>query len=522
MNKISDKILDKILDKFINELQLNIHNNDNYNIKNELLNGLSSDINELQLYEYIANTCASYISKEPKFNNLAVNYELKKIYYKTGINYWNLIEKQYNNNLLSDEFYNFVKNNLENLILMIDNSKDYLIDFFGLKTLQRSYLLKNKSKEIIETPQMLWLRTSIQIHGLIKNNLTFSEKLNAIKETYENISNLYFTHATPTLFNSGSKYPQLSSCYLLQCPDDLKDISKTMADMMLISKWAGGIGVNLSDIRANGSLIKSNGGESKGIIPLCKVFESIARYVNQCFAKETIVYSLDGLKQVQEITTSDLLLTKDGSYCSVLNISSKRVNKNLIKIKSMHSDYVLVTEEHQLYVIQDKEPYYINASLIKEGNHMGFPIPSYIKDVILNEEFFRFYGILIMNGLVKNNIFNIDLLEYNLTIKNEFVDTINFIKKYLNIINNNYLHSIDKDNNIFKWYENFDLLPIDVDNIKFKQIDKLFLNLPESKNIELLYGLLETNFDDLTIDNNSYKLLENLKIETSLNKIIIL
>lgn len=251
-----------------------------FKIVETLENGVTEDLKGYDLNEFIANTCASFIAREPDFNRVAVEYELKNIYMSTENNFTKCIQKQYDFNLISEKYYNFVKNNKDQLENMLVYSRDGLIDFFGLKTLSRSYLLKDKNKKIIETPQMMFARCAIQIHGLY--NHTDSENVfDLIKSTYDAMSSLYFTHATPTLFNSGRRYPQLSSCYLLQCSDDLDGISKTISDIMKISKWAGGIGVNLSDIRADGALIKSNGGYSNGIIPLCKVLESVARYINQ-------------------------------------------------------------------------------------------------------------------------------------------------------------------------------------------------------------------------------------------------
>jgi ribonucleoside-diphosphate reductase alpha chain len=293
-NTFSKMSLDKenanksILEEF-DELYLNIINNSKFNIKEELIKGMAEDMNNISMYEYIANTSASYISKEPAFNKLSVIYELKKLYFLLQIDnsknlenlekIKNLYEKQNKFNLISEKYYEFIINNYDTLINLIDHDRDKLIDIFGIKTLQRSYLLKDKNNVPLESPQMMFLRCAIQIHFL--DIISDFSKFNLIKETYDNMSQLYFTHATPTLFNSGGRFPQLSSCYLLQCPDDLAAISKSISDMMMISKWAGGIGVNLTDIRANGALIKSNGGKSTGIIPLCKVLESVARYINQ-------------------------------------------------------------------------------------------------------------------------------------------------------------------------------------------------------------------------------------------------
>ena len=285
LNVITNK---SILEEF-DELYLEHINDIKFNIKEELINGMVEDMNNISMYEYIANTSASYISKEPAFNKLSVIYELKKLYFLLQIDnsknlenlekIKNLFEKQNEFKLISDKYYEFIINNYDTLINFIEHDRDKLIDVFGIKTLQRSYLLKDKNDQPLESPQMMFLRCAIQIHFL--DIISDFSKFNLIKETYDNMSQLYFTHATPTLFNSGGRFPQLSSCYLLQCPDDLAAISKSIGDMMMISKWAGGIGVNLSDIRANGSIIKSNGGKSTGIIPLCKVLESVARYVNQ-------------------------------------------------------------------------------------------------------------------------------------------------------------------------------------------------------------------------------------------------
>ena len=276
MNSI---IKDVILQLNISGNQL-VHEYSKYNLSTILTNGLIEDITEYELNEFIANTCATLISREPDFNKLAVEYQVKNLYFSTNSDYLDCIEKQKSFNLLSDGYYKFVKNNIKILEKILDPTRDKLIDFFGLKTLERSYLLKDNKKKIIETPQMMFMRCAIQIHGLHPETNEIN-KFELITQTYNLMSNLYFTHATPTLFNSGRTYPQLSSCYLLQCSDDLEGISKSITDIMKISKWAGGIGINLSDIRADGAIIKSNGGKSNGIIPLCKVLESAARYINQ-------------------------------------------------------------------------------------------------------------------------------------------------------------------------------------------------------------------------------------------------
>jgi ribonucleotide reductase alpha subunit len=160
---------------------------------------------------------------------------------------------------------------------MIDHSRDYLIDYFGFKTLERAYLFK-KDKKILERPQHMWMRVSVGIHGDLNN----PKSLELIKETYDLMSQKFFTHATPTLFNSGTPRPQMSSCYLLAMEDDSIDgIFNTLKDCALISKYSGGIGLHIHNIRAKGSHINGTNGVTDGIVPMLRVFNNTARYVNQ-------------------------------------------------------------------------------------------------------------------------------------------------------------------------------------------------------------------------------------------------
>ena len=155
---------------------------------------------------------------------------------------------------------------------IIDYSRDNMFDYFGLKTLEKGYLLKQNG-HVIERPQHMWMRVAIQLHG---------SDFYRVKETYDALSLGYFIHATPTLFNSGGLKPQLSSCFLLTMNDDsISGIYKTLGDCAQISKWAGGIGLSVHNIRARGSRIKGTNGESTGLVPMLKVFNDTAKYVNQ-------------------------------------------------------------------------------------------------------------------------------------------------------------------------------------------------------------------------------------------------
>ena len=181
-------------------------------------------------------------------------------------------------NFYNKDFVKFIINNKNILDNIIKLDRNYLITYFGFKTLEKSYLFKYDDITI-ETPQDMFLRVAINIHyreiDLIDNIF------NKIKLTYDNMSLGYFIHATPTLFNSGTQYEQLSSCFLLGTEDSLSGIYKTLYDVAQISKWAGGIGLHISNIRAKGALIHSTNGKTDGIIPMLKVYNETARFVSQ-------------------------------------------------------------------------------------------------------------------------------------------------------------------------------------------------------------------------------------------------
>ena len=153
----------------------------------------------------------------------------------------------------------------------IDYSRDFNFDYFGYKTLEKAYLMKINDK-ISERIQQLIMRVSIGIHG---------DNMKDILETYDLISSKYFTHATPTLFHSGTPRPQLLSCFLLGVEDSVKGMYKAIADCAQISKWAGGIGIHIHDIRGENSKVRSTNGTSNGIIPMLKVYNDVARHINQ-------------------------------------------------------------------------------------------------------------------------------------------------------------------------------------------------------------------------------------------------
>ena len=206
-------------------------------------------------------------------NTNSLNHERKATFWSTCSKLWQATDILGNHSpIITRELFNIVDTNQELFHSWIDYSRDYLFDYFGFKTLERAYLLKVKGI-IVERPQDMWMRVAIGIHG---DNLT------CIKETYDHLSTFSFTHATPTLFNAGTHRPQLSSCYLIAMEKDSIDgIFSTLKDCAAISKLAGGIGIHIHNIRAKGSLIRGTNGTSNGIVPMLRVFNNTARYVDQ-------------------------------------------------------------------------------------------------------------------------------------------------------------------------------------------------------------------------------------------------
>jgi len=269
-------------DKIINRIK-NLSEGLNINpslIAQKIIKEIYDGIKTSEMDELAAQLCASLSTEHPHYLELASRIELSNLHKNTSPSFSETIGILYNNKdihdkqcpLVSPEIYEIVNRNKTKLNSYINYSRDGFIDYFGLKTLERAYLMKVGGK-IIERPQHLFLRVSLGIHA------------NDIKEalkTYDYMSEKYFIHATPTLFNAGTLRPQLSSCFLLcMKQDSIEGIYSTLKDCAMISKWAGGIGLNIHNVRASRSLIRGTNGISNGLVPMLRVFNNTARYVDQ-------------------------------------------------------------------------------------------------------------------------------------------------------------------------------------------------------------------------------------------------
>lgn len=246
----------------------------------KVIDQLYSGISTTKIDELSAEQCASMSSIHPDYNILAGRITVSNHHKNTKTSFLNVITELYNykdkhdkhSPLVTKELYDIVVANEDAIESIIDYERDYLIEYFGFKTLERAYLMR-VNNVIIERPQHMWMRVSLGIHGT---------DIERACETYQLMSQKNFTHATPTLFNAGTPHPQLSSCYLIAMENDsIAGIYNTLKDCALISKWAGGIGLHIHNIRASGSHIRGTNGSSNGIVPMLKVFNNTAKYVDQ-------------------------------------------------------------------------------------------------------------------------------------------------------------------------------------------------------------------------------------------------
>lgn len=277
-----DKILNRIK-KLGQEVGISL----NYSsLAMKVIDQLYDTISTTKIDELAAEQCAALSTNHPDYGTLASRIVISNHQKNTDPYYEMVVNRLYNfknvhgevKPLVSKEFFDFVATYITEIEAMINYNRDYLIDYFGFKTLERAYLFKVNGK-IVERPQHMWMRVAIGIHGDLSNG---PKSLELIKETYDLMSQKYFTHATPTLFNAGTPRPQLSSCYLLGMEDDSIDgIFNTLKDCAHISKWAGGIGLHIHNVRAKGSHIQGTNGTSNGIVPMLRVFNNTARYVDQ-------------------------------------------------------------------------------------------------------------------------------------------------------------------------------------------------------------------------------------------------
>uniref|UniRef100_A0A6C0JPY7 ribonucleoside-diphosphate reductase n=1 Tax=viral metagenome TaxID=1070528 RepID=A0A6C0JPY7_9ZZZZ len=504
------------------------------NLVMKVIDQLYDGISTTKIDELSAEQCASMASIHPDYNVLAGRIIVSNNHKNTTDSFVDAMSKLYyykdkhnkQSPLVSQELFDVITKHSQELDDLCDYDRDYLIDYFGFKTLERAYLMKI-NKITIERPQHMWLRVAIGIHG---------ENMERIKETYRLMSQKYFTHATPTLFNAGTPHPQLSSCFLLAMENDsIEGIYNTLKDCALISKWAGGIGLHIHNVRASGSHIRGTNGSSNGIVPMLKVFNNTAKYVDQCVNPETIIYTTQGPKQIQHCVSGETeIYNLNGDVEPIQNILEHSYDGEIIEIETMHSIYPLqITPEHPIYVLRGQQKG-LNYKVIKnrldkkiadfewadakelDNNDMIiYPIPKFERDISsISEDDCYVYGVILGDGSMSNKTDSSGYICLHTTNKKHIAD---FMIDYFNSRCVDYKVDVDGNTTKIRWnrcihlpfrYHDF------YDENKEKRVQSRWLNLPLEKSKYILKGLLDTDGcskGELVFDSTSYNLIETVR-----------
>ena len=533
--ELEEIAFDKILTR-IKKLgsEANIHINYQQLVM-KVIDQLYDTISTTKIDELAAEQCAALSTLNPYYGTLAGRIIVSNHQKNTEPDFSNIMSNLYNfidihNNkkpLVSEELNAFVNKYSEQLNFMIEHDRDYLIDYFGFKTLERAYLFKIGNK-VVERPQHMWMRVAVGIHGDLNND----KSLTLIKETYDLMSQKFFTHATPTLFNSGTPRPQMSSCYLLAMEEDsIEGIFNTLKDCAKISKWAGGIGLHVHNIRAKGSHIQGTNGISNGLVPMLRVFNNTARYVDQCVIPETIIYTTQGPIEIQHCSFGETqIFNLNGDVETIENVLEHPYDGEILNIDTMYSIACLqITPEHPIFVLRNQTKD-INYNIIKNridkhiinfewteakdldlNDMIVYSIPKNNIDIVnISEEDCFMYGIIIGHGCMNNNDQNgyISLHTFN---KKHLLDfAINYFEnkcvQYRIYINDNTTR-ISWNKNINMRFRYNDIY----DSNKEKRLHPKWLNLPVNKSKFILKGLLETDgciHKELVFDSTSRNLIE--------------
>lgn len=240
-------------------------------VTQKVIQQMRDEMTTRDLDRLCADVCVQLATTDPAYGTLAARIDISSLHRDVRHSFAEVTEALYESGMLSDSYYQDTRILGDAIVKMIDYKRDYLFDLFGFRTLQKGYLL-GVSERCRERPQDMWMRVAIQLWG------TDAWR---VQETYDALSTLTCIHATPTLFNAGTRRPQLASCFLMGTEDAIEGIFKTVSDAALISKWSGGLGLHVNNIRARGAKIHGTGGKATGLIPQLRVYNNVMRYIDQ-------------------------------------------------------------------------------------------------------------------------------------------------------------------------------------------------------------------------------------------------
>ena len=498
----------------------------------KIIDQLYNKIPTSEIDELTAQQCASLSTKNADYGVLAGRVLISNHQKNTEEDFKVIISRLYyyvdihgnHHPLVSKKLFDIVMSDGDVIATWFRYDRDYLLDYFGFKTLERAYLMKINGV-IVERPQHMWMRVALGIHGT---------DYEAAQITYNLMSQKYFTHATPTLFNAGTPRPQMSSCYLLSMEkDSINGIYNTLHDCASISKWAGGIGMHIHNIRAEGSHIRGTNGTSNGIVPMLQVFNYTARYVDQCVLPETYIYTTEGPKQIQYCEANNTNIFNTKSHECIENVLEHSYNGEILSIETMHSiDPLQITPEHPVFCIKNQKktlnysviknrlnkniikPVWCDAQDITYDDLLIFKIPEYEKDIEnITEDDCYMYGLLLGDGCM-NNTSTTCYLSLNAITKVHILD---FAKKYLTDKCIQFFINRENNTNRIRWNKS-SILPFRYNDIydenKEKKIHPKWLNLPINKIKFIIKGLIDSDGckgNEMVFDTTSRNLLESLR-----------
>lgn len=542
VKKRNGELEEMAFDKILNRLkklghEANIHLNYT-TLAMKVIDQLYDGMETGKIDELAAEQCASMSSISPDYGILAGRIVVSNHQKNTDQSFTFVMEQLYNHfdshgikkPLLSEAFHNFVQRYSSQLDALIVHDRDYLIDFFGFKTLERAYLFRHH-RRVIERIQHMWLRVAVGIH--MANDV---DPMACIKETYDLMSKKYFIHATPTLFNAGTPRPQMSSCYLIKMESDsIEGIYDTLKDCALISKYAGGIGLHIHNIRAKGSPIIGTNGTSNGVVPMLKVFNSTARYVDQCVAPETIIYTTDGPIEIQNcVNGRTKVFNLQGNAETIENVLEHSYTGKILNIENMHClDNLRITPEHPVFVLanQTKTTNYsvilnrlqknivtfewVAAKDLAIGDFIVYSIPQHFEDIpSISTDDCYMYGIILGDGSINNNEHKSGKITLHTENK---ADVLAFARRYLDSKLIPYAITVDGNVTNIRWNKNVHL-PFKYSDCysedKAKRVHPRWLNLPIEKSKFILKGLLMTDgtvANEIMLDSTSRNLVESMK-----------
>ena len=431
----------------------------------------------------------------------------------------------------------FATYDLERIAAALRPERDLAFAYLGLQTLYDRYVLQTQGRRF-EPPQLFWMRVAM---GLARNE---DDREGRAIAFYDLISQFAFTPSSPTLFNAGTRHPQLSSCFLTTVPDDLGAIFKCVRDNALLSKWSGGLGNDWTNVRALGAHIKGTNGSSQGIIPFLKVANDTAIAVNQCFAPETRVYTNDGTKTIADVRDGDLVLGIDGEYREVTETFAYMQRDAMTEITLKHVPEPLrVTSGHPLYALRGVpleqasrrtysglrtsrlSPKWVDAGELRKGDYVAQVIPVEVVPVAgFTADDAFLYGLMLGDGHCTSNGY-----EWGIMLHGETdAETLAFVRGYLSergIPSHEAKHHDGVATQIkwSTWRTNGDLqLPFNSDDLynaaREKRISPRLAHLPRPLAAQVIRGIIEADGNisrgtEITISTHSRELMESVRYQ---------